>query len=147
MGDVTDLTDVASQREKEKLAGKAADMNGGGGQSIEDLADGAAEDEEGQVLLDFGDQLNLSIKGKRPTESQLKIRPVSLDITGQIGDKGDDETYAFLVIGRLHKIEIPYKRDEAGRVIGKTRRHILDPKDVVRVSDADAEAILTKMDD
>lgn len=150
MADVTDLTEVAARNEKERQAAQEAEheMNGNGSaKSIEDMAaEGGVEDEEGQTLLDFGDHLNLSIKGKRPTESQLKIRPVSRDISGQLGDKGDDETYAFLVVGRIHKIELPYKRDESGRVIGKIRRHILDPADIVRVTDEEAEAILTRMD-
>ena len=146
-GKVADLT-AARSRADAKKNGHDPDKDEQARKSIEDLAgegDGV-EDEEGQYLLDFGDQLNLSLKGKRPTRSQIKIRPVSRDISGQLGDKGDDETYGFLLVGRLHKLEMPIERDDAGRVTAKTRRHVIDPHDVQRLPDEVIEIVYSLVD-
>lgn len=130
------------QRDVENLNGHAP------GESIEELAaNGIAEDETGQTLLDFGDQLNLKMAGRKPTESKLKIRGVQRDIQGQLGDKGDDEDYAFVVIGRMHNLSTPYRRDESKRCIGKKRVHELDPMEVVRVPDALLEQFLTAIEE
>jgi hypothetical protein len=112
------------------------DLGEQGGKSIEDLAEGHMEDEEGQALLDFGDQINLKIAGKKPRESKIKIRAIKRDIQGQLGDRSDDEDYGFFVVGRLQNVQTPYDRDESGRCVGKQRVHTLDPRQVTKVPEA-----------
>lgn len=97
----------------------------------EEAAAAAAEEEESQQVLDFGDKLTLQMKGKKPTRSQVKIRSVSRDISGQIEE--DDQSYAFVVVGHLSNLEFPISRDGAGRVTGKIRRHEIDPEDVLKI--------------
>jgi hypothetical protein len=132
------ITEIASRREAERLG------QNGTGRSIEDLAEETPEDEVGQQLLDFGDQLNLSLKGKKPSESKLKIRTIQMDIRGQLGDKGDDEDYAFIVVGRLNHVGTPYKRDEQGRTMSKKRVHELTPMDVQRIPPELLEEFMTR---
>lgn len=117
------------------------------GRSIEDMAEsGDGIEEEQQQFLDFGEKLDLTLKGKRPSESKVKFRPIRRDIQGQLGDKGDDETYVFVVVGRIQKVELVSQRDDVGRVVSKTRVHTLDPVDVQRLPDDMAEDILTQLD-
>ena len=63
----------------------------------------------------------------------MKIRAISRDIQGQLGDTSDDENYVFLTMGRLDEVTILNSRDAGGRVVGKIRRHTVDPFDVVKV--------------
>jgi hypothetical protein len=117
------------------------DLNAG--QSIEDMAEGVVEDDDsGQQLLDFGDSLNLSVKGKKPTDSEIKIKAISRPIKGQLGDSNDDEIVSFLVTGRLDEIRMVTKRDGDGRVAAKSRRHIVTPISVFPVTPAQADALL-----
>lgn len=116
------------------------------GQSIEDLADGA-EDEEGQQLLDFGDHLNLSVKGSKPTDSEIKVKAISRPIKGQLGDAGDDEVVTVLVTARLDQVAIVNKRDGDGRVVSKARRHTLTPISVYPVSQEQAALVLGQPED
>jgi hypothetical protein len=144
MAEVIDIDkQQKAEREAEGLNGTDPEAEG---KSIEDLAGELPEDEEGQKLLDFGDHVNLKLGGKRPTESKIKFRTIQRDIKGQIGDKGDDETYVFIVVGRLQDIQTPIKRDEVGRVISKKRVHVLDPVDVQVLPDDVAEDILTRLE-
>lgn len=111
--------------------------------SVEDMqAEGGVEDEEGQQLLDFGDQLNLSVKGKKPTDSEIKIKAISMPIKGQLGDVGDDEVVSLLVTARLDDLHFPKKRDGDGHVIAKKRRHIFTPISVYPVTEEQANALL-----
>jgi hypothetical protein len=94
-----------------------------------------AESEEGEEggQLVFGDKTTLKLAGKQPNRSQVKIRSISRDIQGQLGDTSDDENYVFLTMGRLDEVTIVNSRDAGGRVVGKIRRHTVDPFDVVKV--------------
>lgn len=144
MAEVKDLTEARSRSEKEKEATAAANGNGGK-KSLEEMAaeeeERLAEDDEGQVLLDFGDQQNLSLKGKKPQDSEIKIKAISRPIKGQLGDKGDDEYTTFLVRGRLDKVEFISKRDGDGKVTSKTRRHVLSPISVLPITDEQADML------
>jgi hypothetical protein len=117
-----------SESDKEAIAlanatGDSDALGEQGGKSLEDLAD----DEEGQLqLLDFGDTLSLTIRGKKPTDSSIKIKAISTPIKGQLGDIGDDETILFVGRAQLEKLEMVSKRVD-GKVTGKERRHVLDP--------------------
>lgn len=98
------------------------------GRTIEELGEDPAEDEEGQQLLDFGDQLNLSVKGSKPTDSEIKIKAISRPIKGQLGDSaGDEETVTLLVTARLDQVALVSKRNGDGDVIAKMRRHTFTP--------------------
>lgn len=112
-----------------------------GGRSIEDLA-GDQEDEEGQRMLDFGPALNLKVGGKKPTQSRLKIAAISTTITGQIGDGGDDEMYAFVVVGQIRKMSIEWMRGEDKKTTAKSRDHVLKAVSVTRISDEEAQALI-----
>jgi hypothetical protein len=106
--------------------------------SIADIAESGEpvdEDDGGQQFLDFGDRVDLRLKGKKPSDSELKIKAVSRPITGQLGDQGDDETVTFLVRGRLDKVEVQSKRDGDGRVTAKVRRHHLTPITITPIRD------------
>lgn len=115
--------------------------------SVEDMQADGVEDEEGQQLLDFGDQLNLSVKGKKPTDSEIKIKAISMPIKGQLGDVGDDEVVSLLVTARLDDLHFPKKRDGDGHVIAKKRRHIFTPISVYPVSQEQADALLEQPED
>jgi hypothetical protein len=91
------------------------------------------EDAEAGTQLVFGDKTTLKIAGKAPNRSQVKIRSISRDIQGQLGDTSDDEHYVFLTMGRLDEVSVVNSRDAGGRVVGKIRRHTVDPFDVVKV--------------
>lgn len=117
------------------------DHNSGGEQSLEDMAAAESEDEAGQTLLDFGDTLNLKVAGKKPTISKFKIRSVSREVKGQLGDKGDDEQVFVLVRASLDEVTTKTFRDENGRVRRKERRHVLEPVGVVRLPDDVAEGL------
>lgn len=120
-------------------SGADGDLGEGVGQSLEDLA---GQDEGQQQFLDFGDSLNLTFKGKKPTDSELKIKAISRPIKGQLGDKGDDEIYTFIVRGRLDKDEVVRKRDGDGRVTAKTRRAVLTPISMSLIDEAKLAEIL-----
>ncbi len=122
-----------------------ADVGEAVGRSIEDIANGGepVEDEEGQTLLDFGDHLNLSIKGKKPTVSKVKIKAISREIKGQLGDRGDDERVFVIVEARLDEVATKSFRDsDSGRVVRKERRHILEPVGVVRLPEEVATELM-----
>jgi hypothetical protein len=93
------------------------------------------EDEEAEAgtQLVFGDKTTLKLAGKQPNRSQVKIRAISRDIQGQLGDTSDDENYVFLTMARLDEVSVVNARDAGGRVVGKIRRHTVDPFDVVKV--------------
>lgn len=146
-----DLTKAKAEAEAKKASEAEAEanrLNGGGGsaRSIEELADEPLDDGEGQTLMDFGDHQNLSVKGKKPAESEIKIKAISRPIRGQLGDKGDDEYTTFLVRGRLDKIEFVSKRDGDGNVSSKTRRHVLSPISVVPITQEQEDAIAQVID-
>lgn len=113
----------------------------GGGQTIEEMAE-SPEDEDGQTLLDFGDHVNLSLKGSKPTDSEIKIKAISRPIKGQLGDSNDDEVVTLLVTARLDQIAVVTKRDGDGGVAAKTRRHVFTPISVFPVSQEQANAVL-----
>lgn len=113
------------------------------GHSIEDMAEGYQdEDESGQQLLDFGDTLNLTIKGSKPSDSEIKIKAISRPIKGQLGDDNDDEVVQFLVTGRLDQVQIVSKRDGDGKVVAKARRHVITPISVFPVTSGQADQLL-----
>lgn len=112
------------------------------GKSVEEMAAaGEGEDEEGQTLLDFGDTLNLVVKGKKPSVSKIKIRSISREVKGQLGDKGDDEEVFVLVRASLDEVSTKKFRDQNRRVRNVERRHVLEPVGVVRLPDDIAEAL------
>lgn len=94
--------------------------------------DGDQEGEEAGQLV-FGDKTTLKLAGKQPNRSQVKIRSISRDIRGQLGDTSDDENYVFLTMGRLDEVSVVNSRDAGGKVVGKIRRHTVDPFDVQKV--------------
>lgn len=110
-----------------------------GGQSIEDLA-ALGEEDGGQQFLDFGDKLDLTQKGIKPTDSEIKIKAISRPIKGQLED--DDSTVTVLVTARLDGIALVNKRDGDGKVIAKTRRHVLTPVSVLPVTPDQADKLL-----
>lgn len=110
-----------------------------GGQSIEDLA-AIGEDSEGQQFLDFGDKLDLTQKGIKPTDSEIKIKAISRPIKGQLEE--DDATVTLLVTARLDGISTVSKRDGDGKVIAKTRRHVMTPVSVLPVTADQADKLL-----
>lgn len=141
MGNVTEITPGsrdeidkahealdASDEEAIRLANAGADSDSlgeAGGKSLEELT--AAEDENGQQrLLDFGDTVSLTVRGKKPTDTSIKVKAISTPIKGQLGDVGDDETIVYVGHARLDKIEFVSKRAD-GKVVAKERKHVLDP--------------------
>lgn len=136
-----------SDAEAVEAVNETPDTDAPEGQSIEDMAageeaaDGAEEGEQQQQLLDFGDELDLSMSGRAPTDSELKIKAVSRPIRGQLGDHGDDEMVTFLVRARLDKVELVNKRDNGGHVVAKIRRHLVNPISVTPISEAQADQI------
>lgn len=100
--------------------------------------DGDQEGEEAGQLV-FGDKTTLKLAGKQPNRSQVKIRSISRDIRGQLGDASDDENYVFLVMGNLDSVAIVNSRDAGRKVVGKIRRHEVDPFDVQKVPKEMAE--------
>jgi hypothetical protein len=141
---VADDARTAIDEEKERLDAMNNGDGGEGGQSIEDMAAAGEgkEDEDGQTLLDFGDHLNLSVKGKKPTDSEIKIKAISRPIRGQLGDTNDDEVVTLVVTARLDQVSMVTKRDGDGRVANKTRRHTFTPISVVPISAEQADAVL-----
>lgn len=140
--DDPDLTDS----DREAIHGiNGTDPVADGGQSLEQLAEG--EDEEGQTLLDFGDTLNLKFSGKKPNVSKIKIRAISREIKGQLGDKGDDEHVFCLVDAQLDENGTKTFRDENRRVTRKERRHTLEPIAVVRCPEALGTVLLERFAD
>src|SRR5205085_7876001 len=86
--DADDLSpEDAAAIDRANASADSDDLGEQGGRTIEDLT---PEDEEGQTLLDLGGNLNLSLKGKKPTDSEVKVKAVSTPVLGQLGDKGDD---------------------------------------------------------
>lgn len=118
------------------------DLGDAGGKSLEDIAAEGEGDDEGQQFLDFGDILNLTFKGKKPTESQLKIKSISREVKGQLGDKGDDEIHTFIVRGRLDENHVVTRRDGDGNVTTKIRRAVLTPISMTLVDEAQLAEIL-----
>jgi hypothetical protein len=114
---------------------------GDAAQSIEELA-AITEDNSGQQFLDFGDTLNLAVKGSKPTDSEIKIKAVSRPIKGQVGDDGDDEVVTLLVTARLDKLEFITKRSGDGGAASKTRRGTYTPISVLPVTAEQADQIL-----
>jgi hypothetical protein len=116
--------------------------------SVEDLAAEQAEngemleDDDGQQLLDFGDDLNLTVRGSRPTASAIKIRSVRMPIKGQLGDAGDDDTITVLMTARRDDLQFPVTRASDGTVAGKTRVHVFTPTSVFAVDPAQANTLL-----
>ncbi|MET0604194.1 MAG: hypothetical protein ABW167_19575 [Baekduia sp.] len=117
------------------------DLGDAGGKSLEEIA-AEGEEDAGQQFLDFGDTLNLAFKGKKPTESQLKIKAISREVKGQLGDKGDDEIYTFIVRGRLDEDQIVRRRDGDGKVTTKIRRAVLTPISMTLVEEAQLAEVL-----
>jgi hypothetical protein len=109
------------------------------GHSIEELAQ-MSEESDGQQYLDFGDKLDLTLKGIKPTDSEIKIKAISRPIKGQL--EGDDEVITVMVTARLDGTSTVNKRDGDGKVIAKTRRHILTPVSVIPVTAEQADQIL-----
>jgi hypothetical protein len=120
------------------------DHDSNGGRSIEEMAE-TEEDEEGQTFLDFGGTLSLTLKGKKPNESKIKIRAIQKDITGQLGDKGDDEEVFVLVRATLDEVQTKTFRDDNRRVRSKRRLHILEPVGVVKVPADMAESLFDQL--
>jgi hypothetical protein len=112
--------------------------------SLTELADeeDTLEDTSGQQLLDLGGQLNLKLGGIRPTDSEIRIKAISRPVYGQLGDESDDDTITVLVTARNAGIYTVPKRDGDGRVIAKTRRHVLEPVAIHVISTEDAERLL-----
>lgn len=106
--------------------------------SIADLADGDTtghEEDDGQVtLLPVGDTLSLKVGGKKPTDSEIKIRAIPVPITGQVGHVSDDESYVFLVQATIQKVEFTTKRDGDGNMRSKKRTQIMTPSSVQYVT-------------
>lgn len=113
-----------------------------GSHSIEELAAEYEEEDSGQQLLDFGDTLNLTVKGSKPSDSEIKIKAISRPIKGQLGDSNDDEVVQFLVTGRLDEVRMVSKRDGDGKVVAKARRHVITPISVFPVTSDQADQLL-----
>lgn len=117
------------------------DLDDEDGQSIEALAEGEdgepEEEEEPQISL-FGtdDKLTASVKGRRPTESMVKIKSRQERIGGQYGP---DETFEVVTRVRVDRVSFDYIRDSDGDVLAVKRIHHLTPLHVdnleVRVLD------------
>lgn len=117
-----------SDQQAETAINAVPDHDVEGGKSIEQIAaeGGADPDEEQMQLLDFGDTLDLKLKGRKPTESQIKVAAISRDIRGQLGDIDDNETIVYVGRAVLKSVNVVNKRVE-GKVTAKTRRHVLEP--------------------
>lgn len=130
-----------------EVNGNGNGNHGDTGRSVEDMVnDPDFEADDGQrTLLPIGDAISLKVGGSKPTSSEIKIRSVPVLASGQIGHKADDESYAFLVVARLDKVEFTNKRDDSGKVRDKKRTQVLRPMSVRTLSDdqlARIEAIL-----
>ena len=112
------------------------------GQTLEQIAAATPEDEEGQQLLNFGDHLNLAVKGSKPTDSEIKIKAISRPIRGQLGDTNDDEVVTLMVTARLDQVAMVSKRDGDGRVASKVRRHTFTPISVLPLTADQADRAL-----
>lgn len=159
-GSVSKLPGASGPQDPEDPAGAGAPGNGNGepGTPPPDApepdapeADGADNDEdeeaEAGTQLVFGDKTSLKLAGKQPNRSQVKIRSISRDIQGQLGDTSDDENYVFLTMGRLDEVSVVNSRDAGGRVVGKIRRHTVDPFDVVKVPKELADRWYTELEE
>lgn len=114
-----------------------------GGQTLDQMA---ADEEGGEneqlQLLDFGDALNLTVRGRKPTDSEIKIKAISRPIKGQLGDANDDEVVTLLVTARLDGTSFIPKRNGDGDVIAKTRRHTFTPISVFPIDKEQADRAL-----
>lgn len=86
--------------------------------------DGEGEPQEEprrRVVIEGDGQLSLSVGGKRPTDSEVKIVGGSIGYNGQL-QKGD--TIALVVHARVSKVEFVDKIDsKTGDVVQTIRRH------------------------
>lgn len=111
-----------------------------GEKSLEQMAEDG-DGEEQMTLLDFGDTLSVTLRGKKPNESKIKIRALQREIKGQLGDKGDDEEVFVLVRASLDEVQMKSFRDDNRRIRSKRRLHILEPVGVVRLPEDVAEGL------
>lgn len=115
--------------------------------SLSQLADDpdsaqAAEDGQQLALIEFGETLDLKLKGRKPSTSQIKVASISRDVKGQLGDVDDDEIVTFIVTARVDEVRMVTKRDGDGRAIDKIRRHFLTPIGFTRVEATDVHHLL-----
>jgi hypothetical protein len=73
--------------------------------------------------------------------SKIKIRAIQKDISGQLGDKSDDEEVFVLVRATLDEVQTKSFRDDNRKVRSKRRLHILEPMSVVKLPEDIAEGL------
>jgi hypothetical protein len=134
--------DELCESDKEAIARTYAvpDSDDAPNKSLEQLGE-ENEDEEGQRFLDFGKTVNLKLAGKKPDVSKIKIRAIQKDISGQLGDKSDDEEVFVLVRATLDEVQTKSFRDDNRKVRSKRRLHILEPMSVVKLPEDIAEGL------
>lgn len=137
---------TTEEEEQARLeAERDADLQSESKTIAELAAEGGDDGEEGEqlALLDFGDTVSLTIRGKKPTDSEIKIKSISRPIKGQLGDKmADDETITLVVTARLDDMHFPAKRNGDGQVISRTRRHVLTPISMNLITAEQADSLL-----
>lgn len=141
--DTTTAPEAAADQETED---RFNELPEGPDRSLSELAEThdpfEPEDDGRQQMLDFGGQIDLKIKGKRPTDSEIKVKAISTPVNGQLGDLGDDEVVTFIGRARVDQIQFVTKRDGDGKVISKSRRHVLTPISFLPVDASQVEHLL-----